>query len=470
MNNDPNNMSGNVLGSVDANQGLNNAINGGVNPTPTDNLNTVVTPTPDNQVMLGGNGVVNPTPTPTLNPTPNVEPTPIVNPTPVVSPTEAPQAYTNPQTINNPQSTETNTQTTPNSVPNASDEPTPMPIFESSSQIGTTPPISLEPDKKPKKKTNKLTFILLIVIVLAAIGFGTFYVLKYTNIMNKKPKVIISANPLEFNIGETLPEEIDVYANVTGTALSNCTKDLSKVNTSVAGVYEYTIKCGSSEKTGSITILDNAELVVAVKTVYKVKGETLEAKEFAKEDKTNITYEFVNQTDVDNALKGEAGTYTLKVKATDINNNKSVEVDVKLVVMEYPIKGTLTCTSKSQNIPNLSGEMIVADRFAIVDDTKTNKNNIYGNVASEVYTFVFSDEAEYNTYVSTYNNEGTLIINDITGEVTFDNATKTITITRELDNNALKTEYGEATFENYTSIKAYFEETKGYTCGYERSE
>lgn len=470
MNNDPNNMSGNVLGSVDANQGLNNAINGGVNPTPTDNLNTVVTPTPDNQVMLGGNGVVNPTPTPTLNPTPNVEPTPIVNPTPVVSPTEAPQAYTNPQTINNPQSTETNTQTTPNSVPNASDAPTPMPIFESSSQIGTTPPISLEPDKKPKKKTNKLTFILLIVIVLAAIGFGTFYVLKYTNIMNKKPKVIISANPLEFSIGETLPEEIDVYANVTGTALSNCTKDLSKVNTSVAGVYEYTIKCGSSEKTGSITILDNAELVVAVKTVYKVKGETLEAKEFAKEDKTNITYEFVNQTDVDNALKGEAGTYTLKVKATDINNNKSVEVDVKLVVMEYPIKGTLTCTSKSQNIPNLSGEMIVADRFAIVDDTKTNKNNIYGNVASEVYTFVFSDEAEYNTYVSTYNNEGTLIINDITGEVTFDNATKTITITRELDNNALKTEYGEATFENYTSIKAYFEETKGYTCGYERSE
>lgn len=471
MNNNPNNLSDNsvINGASNVN---NNPVNGpvpGVTPNPNPTVGvpnpTPSNPvTPDNQVMLGGSSAPQPTP----QPSPVQQP---VNPTPVVSPTEAPQAFTNPQTIN---PVGGQTQGVPGATPNPNPSPaqpqTVAPAFESSSQIGTTPPISLEPDKKPKKKMNGTVFALIVIVALAAVGFGTFYVLRYTDLLKKKPNISILTNPVIVSLGEELPEDIEVYASVNGTAVSNCTKDVSKVNPAEVGVYEYTIKCGTTEKKGSITIVDNTELAIEVQTLYKIKGETVEAKDFVKNANNNVTYEFTDQTAVDNALAGDIGTYNFKIKGTDTKSNKTAEVDVKLVILQYAIKGYLICESNTQNIPNSAGEMIVNDRFAIADDTTTNTNNIYNNLAFETYTFKFSDETEYKTYVDTYNNEGKIIINDITGDTTFDDANKTIIITKELDNNTIKGEYGEENLKSYGSIKDYFEKTKGYTCTYEKNE
>ena len=114
-------------------------------------------------------------------------------------PFEAPPAYTNPQTI----------------------EPVTN-NYEPQGSIGMTPPVSLEAEKKPKKEPNKTLFIVIVLIALAAVGLGTYYVLNYTDLFAKKEEITIETKNIEINIGEALPESITEYATITGTIVSNC--------------------------------------------------------------------------------------------------------------------------------------------------------------------------------------------------------------------------------------------------------
>ena len=184
MNNDQNNLNGAVLGSVGNNPESNptpapqtSAVNPGnvvlgstpvsqvVTPNPDPNPNMVVTPPTNNAVMAGptpsepqntvmaGNQVVTPesqvvtpNPTPVVNPEP-VNPNGVVPPVGPAGPAPQPSAPTEQTALNNgsgipnPQVNYTNPQNI---------NPAPMPGFEGQGTVGTTPPISLEKEKKPK--------------------------------------------------------------------------------------------------------------------------------------------------------------------------------------------------------------------------------------------------------------------------------------------------------------------------------
>lgn len=357
-----------------------------------------------------------------------------------VSQTEPTPAYTNPQSIN----------------------PQPMPGFENSGTIGTTPPISLEPEKKPKKKANKTLFVIIILILLAGVGFGTYYVLNYTDLLKPSEQISIVTKDLEISMGDKLSTVITDYADITGTDSRNCSLNTVAVDSSKEGTYEYKVTCGETVKTGKITIVDNTELVVETQTVYKTSTDTLEASEFAKVKNDDLTYEFVNQTEVDNALNGAYGKYSIKIKVTS-KNNKTTEITGELVIMQYPIKGYLTCKSKEQNITESNAVMTVAERLAIVNDG----NNGYGNIAFEIHTFKYSDETEYTNLVATYKKDNKITINNISGKTEFDDQNLTITITNELNNDDVVSEYGASNLQKYSTIKSYFEGTLGYTCSYD---
>ena len=430
MNNDTNNeINGTVLGSVDSNLNsinYNNANNVSEEVETLDVLqtnenlnssqqNTFFTNPPVNDVVVNNNAEA----------TSNV----------VNEPQQPMPAYTNPQNIN------------------------PMPGFESSNNIGTMPPISLEKEKKPKKKGGKIIFIILVLLALAGVGFGTYYVLEYTDLLTKREDSIkIEAKNLEIDIGDELSTDINDYASITGTDTKNCSLDKSLVDTNVAGEYEFIVKCGEISKTGKIVVVDNQELLVETKNVYKTKGETVEAKEFIENIDENLTYEFVEQDTINNILEGEKGSYKVKINVS--NGNKSVEVEGTIVILEYPIRGYLTCTSSEVDVDGTTAKMTISEKFAILNDG----NNGFGGITEEVHTFKFSDETEYANYLATYKTSNQITINNVTGSATFDDETFTIVIVNNRDSKSVINEYGADNMKDYGNIRSYFVNTMKYSC------
>lgn len=420
--NETNNFNGEVLGSV--NNVNNNPVNNEIETLET--LDTsMVMPVNNTENQVLESNVVMETESANVNSTP-------VTPEP---------AYTNPQNIN------------------------PMPGFEHSNQIGTTPPISLEPEKEPKKKkSNKTVFILIIIILLFGIGFGTYYVLKYTDILSNAPKIVIETKNLEVNIGESISSDIKDYATVTGTDIKNCNIDKETIDSTKVGTYTYKITCGEVYKTGTVNVVDNTELLVNTENLYKVKGSTVEAKDFIVNPNEDYSYEIINNEEVKGYLNSDEGTYIVKIKAT--SGTKTKEVEAKLTIIKYEIKGYLVCSSNPQNLENSSTTKVLSERFAIVNDG----NNSFGGVSKQSYIFKFSDETEYTNYLAEYKNKGTITIDNVTGQVEFNDTDLTITITNEKTKEEVIAKYGESNMVNYRSIRSYFINTLKYTCPYEEAK
>lgn len=357
------------------------------------------------------------------------------------------------QTVNTPEPAYTNVQNI-NS----------MPGFENPNNIGTTPPISLEPEKGPKKKNNKnnkTLFVIIIVILLFAIGFGTYYVLKYTDILASTPKVVINTKDMEVNIGESLSTDINDFASVSGTDIRNCNIDITSVDVNAVGVYKYKVTCGDIYKEGSVTVSDNRELDVTTQKVYKASGEEVVATEFIKNVNSDYTYEFVSDSEVQGYLAKGAGTYTVKIKVS--NGSKELETEASLIVLEHKVKGYLTCQTKEQGLTGSSTTKVIKEKFAIIDDG----NSGFGNIAEEIHEFKFTDETEYTDYLATYKTYGVVTIDSVTGSAEFDDENLTITITNELSKEDLNTKYGESNLLTYGTIRSYFKNTLGYECTYE---
>ena len=448
MNND-NNQNSMVIGNVD-NSGVTN-----------DNLNNEVIENLDNNGTTNNN--VMPNSPVTNNDTQNSNGTffsqplnndnnqglvmdnniPLTEPTPQV---QTPPAYTNPQTIN----------PTPNN-------------FQPQGSIGMTPPVSLEPEQKPKKKTNKTLFVIIVLIALIAVGFGTYYVLNYTDLLTKKEQIVIDTNTIEINIGETLPESITEYAKITGTNISNCNLDVTKVDVNQGGTYNYTVTCGNVSNTGTVTVIDNIEVVVETKTVYKEKEASITASEFAAKSNDGLKYDFVDQSEVDNALKNK-GTYTIKLKIS--KGVKTIESTGKLVILDYPVRGYVTCEANAQNITSISASKVVAEKFGILAD---NGQNSYAGFGYEITTFTFTDSTVFNTYQTEYDEKNKVTIDGVTGVTEFstnESGQGVIKITKELDNSAVLLQYGAENMQNYSSIKKHFGKTEnglGYNCTYQKA-
>ena len=418
-------------------------------------VNQNVTPGPVGPTEpVGNGGPTEPVPPQEVPPMPNPEPlnnpAPVspeqVAPTPVVpTPTPMPEpAYTNPNTIN----------------PGGS-----MPGFESSSTIGTTPPLSLEPEVQPQKKTNKTLFIIIVLVVLVGVGFGTFYVLKYTNLVNKKvAKVSIVPKNIEVYLGAELPQNNNEYATVTGTDISSCTVDKTKVDTSKVGEYKYTITCGETHREGTVTVTEGGELTVELKQVVKKINDPLEAKEFAV-DSTDLTFEFVEEETV-KANLGTAGTYPVKLKVTD-KYSRTKEVEGELVVVEYSIKGYLIC-SKEEDMAAIGAKKTTAERFAIADINGTNSND-FANMAYEDATFTYTSDVNYQNLKTKYNTDKTVTIDTYSGAATFDDNAKSITFSKDLVISELENTIGKDNLAKYGTIRSYYE-GQGYSCIYRKAE
>ena len=469
MNNENNNLNGVVLGNVT------NPSNQVVNPT-----NTVVNPgnvvmspnptvTPTNSAQSASSQVVTPVDN-TLNsqvvmPASNITQNPqnqvVENSTPVQNVQAVNQTLNSVQnnSVNGQSNNNNNTQSAFTSI-NAIEQNSSNQNFEGS--IGTNPPISLEKEKQPKKKGNKTLFIVVVILLLLAVALGTYYILNYTDLLSKKESITINTNNLTISLGDSISNNINDYASINGTNSSNCTLDTSNVDITKAGIYKYTITCSNKTKEGSIVVVDDKPINVETKTVYVASNDTVEAKDFIKTTDDNLTYEFVNKDEVNAILNGDLGTYLVKIKAVS-SSGKETEVEAKLVKLQYKIKGYLVCKAPNQNVTNPTVDTIY--RFAIVDDG----NNGFGNIVLENNTFRYSNEDEYSKIVSEYNTNGSVTINNVTGNTEFDDSNLTVIISNESDGNSLKEKYGANNFATYSTIRNYYITNLGYECSYEKA-
>ena len=95
--------------------------------------------------------------------------------------------------------------------------------------------------------------------------------------------------------------------------------------------------------------------------------------------------------------------------------------------------------------------------------------NPFGKLAKETYTFTYPDETEFDTANNALTTDGKITINNIEGttaNTTVNTNDRTISITIDISENDINSKYGNDNFQNYSTIKGYFETTLGYTCSY----
>lgn len=300
------------------------------------------------------------------------------------------------------------------------DYATPMTNFD---EIGTTPDLDPKAKKPGNKKGGKLLAFLLILILIVALGAGSYYFINVKHIFDKSS---VQIKDLTVEQGVPLSENINDYATFSNTSSSNCIQDLSKVDIDVAGTYTYTIKCGEKEYTGKITVKDTTPPIAKVKAnvsqldeISNVTAESFVDSCYGEECSAVLSQE-LNITN--------KGIYPIKLDITDANANTS-SIYAPLVVVEGSIHVGLIATK----------ELASNEEYSIVEkDVVLYSDNNY--LSYTMYIFTFNNEASYTAYLTT-DESGKMTISVYTGIAVFDRESNKITLVSDVANNLIQGSY-----------------------------
>ena len=312
--------------------------------------------------------------------------------------------------------------------------------------IGTQPP----QEEKKQKPINKILFVILILALMAGVAYGVYYYLRLGNNIKVNPKTVTVA------MNEPLSSNVSDYATVKGTAAKNCSVITNEVDNTKIGSYKYTIKCGNKEYTGTIKIVEpkiepnsNSDLTVTLKDVKVTVGESVTVDEFIVADscnKENCQFAFTNETGVTGNLQSP-GTYTVAIDAS-ADDTESTTIYANLIVLSSEYKLFAVCAKTDNNAE-------ITDRIAF------NTVNEFNDTAYRIYKYTFDTENDYNAVAS--NKLSRITYNDITGNASYNDEEKTVSIFVNLDKATLTSEYGSEFPSAYNEITSYYKD-KGYTC------
>ena len=311
-------------------------------------------------------------------------------------------------------------------------------VIPSQESIGGIPP-----EKEEKPKMNKILFIILIMVLILGIAFGVYYFLSLS-----KNNGNIELKNLIYNVNSDLPKDINNYATFNGISSNNCSLDISKVDVTKVGSYDYYVKCSENTYVGKVQIKDDLELKVETKDLILVKGSKLNAEDFITScNKKKCTYSFINEEEVMKLMESAGGPHVIGIKVSD--GNKEIEKEVKLTVIIAYLEATKTISDTKIENATVS----VSDKFAI------GLGNTYIGGATRIYNYVFSDKGTYDKYNKDLK-EATEF-DGIAGIVNASDETNTISVKVNLTDDVLNIEYENEFPKDYTSIKEYYL-SKGY--------
>ena len=291
---------------------------------------------------------------------------------------------------------------------------------------------------KEKKPMNKTLILVLAIVLVAAVGFGVWFVL----FGSKSKTEAVTINPFlkEIQLGVDLDlTSASTFAIVSGMPSSECSVS-STIDTKVAKTYEYTITCGSvSSGTQTVEVKDTLPPVVVVKDVTVVPNAEVTAKDFivtvedASIDENTEYVRFVQEVSTTTE-----GTYEVSLEISDLYNNTVTET-AKLIVDAHAPEYYYACELDGDE----EGE-VLAYRFGIDFEG-------YIHDASKVVTFTYSDEASYNEAVESYNSSNS--INGIEGVATFNQDKLQISVSTTLSVDSLPGEFDTDLFSEEYDIQ-----------------
>ena len=305
------------------------------------------------------------------------------------------------------------------------DYATPVSDFD---EIGVTPELDPKAKQKGGKKGGKTLTFLLVIILILALGAGSYYLINVKGIFNKSS--VVTKN-LTMEQGMILSDDINEYATFKNISSSNCVQDLSNVDIFTAGTYEYTIKCGKDTYKGTITVQDTKAPTVVLKTnvVNKVDLANVTADSFIKScNETNCNYAFEEGTDIA-SLTTEKGIYPVKIKVSDESGNAATVIAPLVVTDESLHVGLLALKDISSN-----DEYTVTEKVVVLYSDLTS-------LSYTMYKFTFKDEMIYSTYANKSVEGETLTIGDYTGYPVYNTDNMSVTLVTSNSNNLVQGSY-----------------------------
>ena len=292
------------------------------------------------------------------------------------------------------------------------DYATPMSDFD---QIGSTP--ELNPKEKSKKTDYKKTFLFcLLIILIAALGGGAYYLINIKGIFNSKG---VETKDLTVEIDDKLSTVIDDYGTFKNTSATNCILDTTKVDTSKAGKYTYTIKCGNDSYEGTITVKDNQAPIVAFKLYQSLAGVPVNANSFlAKELTSGEKISFVSEDKVKEDIQ-TAGLKILPIKASDEAGNEQTFY-APYVALTDPIRVALV--ANKINPDDKSNERI----FVFCNSNLTCEASFKAQIIK------LDSKDAFKEIYKTYKGEEVFTVNNYSGVPLFFEDSLTIAIITEL--------------------------------------
>jgi len=316
-------------------------------------------------------------------------------------------------------------------------------------QAGAVPPVvDTLADEKPKKKSNKTAIFLIVVLLIAAVAFGIYYVLVLSKSKSSGVKSTVVAKELNIELGSSLPTDLESYADITGFTKDQCSFDTSGIDVEQTGRYVVEIKCGTITGEAVIAIKDTKAPIVIAKKVYVQPNTTNEIKlsSFISScvDSTECSYQLDSSVLPLTTLVQTVGNHKITIIVTDEYDNETI-VETELVVTQDPPSTILYCKKNVTDVDSINATLLLTYNYGI------NSSNTL-NIIEKEYTFTFENIEDFNSVKTNY--ESTKKINNISGRTYFDETNLKIILFEDVTYEALNQEL--------TNFPTAFDEIKNY--------
>ncbi len=371
---------------------------------------------------------------------PVMESIPEVNTNPNPNPTLAP----------NNQATPVGQNPMPNDPSMVSNVPPVVPPIDNFNSVPVPPAFENEPTEK-KKSNKKLIIIILLVVLVIGIGFGIYYFLSSAKVASGAD---INTKDYTLELGDTLSEDIMDYAIITGFDPNSCNVDTSSVTVNEVGAYSYTIKCGTTEKTGTVIIDDTTNPEVVLNDLTVVPKSSVKPEDFIDScvDASECTYQFTDEDAVKTNLQN-TGEYDTEILVSDKYGNESKVVGKLIVSNDAPVK-YVTCTSEPKNVDEIFATVTENYKIGV-----NSQNNFFNAVRNS--EFSFEELEDYKNIQNTYRDN--IGINGVVGTATFNEKAKTITIKNNATLDDINKELTVSLAGDMSTLQMFFT-INGYTC------
>ncbi len=297
-----------------------------------------------------------------------------------------------------------------------------------------------------KKGMSKNTILILVVLLIAIIGAGVYFVLNNT----KKTAGTITLNDMQLELGSELSTAISDYATISGFDVSTCKLDTSKVDPKKMGAYDYSVTCGTTSKSAKIIMQDKTAPVVVLKEVMVYPGSSVKIEDFilSCSDASNCTYELEDKTQDLNALAQNEGTYQINLIVSDDYDNQTIVTLSLNVSTSAPVK-YMYCTPSMNSDTTLNASVELAYNYGI-------DNNDMLSTIQKIQTYTYDVQEDYLEAKAGYNTTQ--------GSVVFDDDEFIITVTQNLTPAELSTEFNVNPFPTEYSELRQFNLNQGISC------